>query len=95
MSITTLDPSQAGLADKANAGIDRISSGAHQAVDRVADAAAAAAQQLSTRKQELYALQDRWSDSARQCVRQHPFASIGVALGIGALLSLISRISAR
>jgi ElaB/YqjD/DUF883 family membrane-anchored ribosome-binding protein len=93
MQTTTLDPTQTGLSDKAAAGIDRLSSGAHQTVDRVAQAATTAAEQIGQRGEQLRAKQEMWAESARECVRRHPMASVGIALGIGLLLSLFGRSS--
>jgi ElaB/YqjD/DUF883 family membrane-anchored ribosome-binding protein len=90
MQTTTQDPSQ-GLTDRTDAGIERLSSGAHHAVDRLAQAACAAAEQIGHRGTELRAMQEEWTESARECVRRHPFASVGIALGVGLLLSLFTR----
>lgn len=95
MQTTSFDPTQTPLADKAAAGIDRLSSGAHHAVDSVAQAAATAAEQIGQRSTELRAKQEMWTESARDCVRRHPIASVGIALGVGALLSLFGRSSVR
>ena len=76
--------------DKTAAGIDRLSSGAHQAVDKVAQAATAAAEQIGQRSTELRARQMELTDAARECVRRHPMASIGIALGVGVLLSVLT-----
>jgi len=77
--------------DKAAAGIDRLSSGAHQAVDKVAQAASTAAQQIGQRGSELRATQKQWTESAQEYVRRHPMATIGIAFGVGLLLSLFGR----
>lgn len=90
MQTTTFDPTQPAFTDKAAAGIDRLSSGAHQAVDRVAQAAATAAEQIGQRSTQLRARQVQFSDAARECVRTHPIASIGIAVGVGLLLSLFT-----
>lgn len=89
---TTLE-TPTGLSDKATAGIDRLTSGAHQAVDRVAQAATTAAEQIGQRSSQLRARQVQFSDYARECVRRHPMASIGIALGVGLLLSLFGHSS--
>lgn len=91
MQTTSFDPAQTGLPEKAAAGIDRFSTGAHQAVDRVAQAAATAAEQIGTRSTELREKQEMWTESARDCVRRHPIASVGIALGVGVVLSMFGR----
>lgn len=90
MQTTSFEPTASSMTDKATTGIDRISSGAHEAVDRVAQAAATAAEQLGQRSVQLRARQAELTDAARECVRRHPLASIGIAVGIGLLLSLIN-----
>ena len=92
---TILDPSQAGFADKTAASIDRLSTGAHQAVDKVAQAASTAAEQIGERTGQLRARQAQLSEAARECVRRHPMASVGIALGVGALLSMLSMFNGR
>lgn len=77
-------------ADRASARIDRMSSGAQHAVERVADAASTAARTISRRGSELRARQSQMTESARDCVRRHPIASVGIAVGVGLLLSLFS-----
>lgn len=89
------DAAQAGFTEKTSAGIERLTSGAHQALDRVAEAATSAAQQVGYRGRELRQMQTHWTSSARDCVRDHPFASIGVALGVGLVLSILARLTPR
>lgn len=88
MNITSKSNStSAALAERAAAGIGRASSSAHQAVDRMAESAAFAAERLGRTGGQLRAKQDYWMGAARGCVRNHPLASIGIALGVGLLLS--------
>ena len=93
MQTTISDPGYtgAGTADKATAGIERLSSTAHHAVDRAAESASQAAQQLADQGQRLMTTGDHWAEMTRDCVRRHPIASVGVAVGAGLLLSLITR----
>jgi ElaB/YqjD/DUF883 family membrane-anchored ribosome-binding protein len=78
--------------------IERVSQGAHQAVDRAADAASSVAgrfgdtvEQLADRRDELMELPEVWMEGARGYVREHPFASVGIALAAGYLLHMITR----
>jgi ElaB/YqjD/DUF883 family membrane-anchored ribosome-binding protein len=91
---TTFDQSH-GFADKTTAGIDRLSSGAHQAVDRLAHAAATTAEQIGRRGGEFRARQAQLSEAALDVVRRHPVASVGIALGVGMLLSALSMVNGR
>ena len=87
---TTPDLTPSGLADKATTGIDRMSSGAHQAVDRVAQAASSAAEEIGRRGTALKERQVQLSEAARECVRRHPMASVGIAVAVGVVLSLLN-----
>jgi ElaB/YqjD/DUF883 family membrane-anchored ribosome-binding protein len=78
-------------ADRAAAGIERLSSTAHHAVDRAAETAATAAHQLADQGQRLVSTGDHLAEMTRDCVRHHPIASVGVAVGVGLLLSLLTR----
>jgi ElaB/YqjD/DUF883 family membrane-anchored ribosome-binding protein len=70
-------------ADRAAAGIERLSSTAHHAVT--------AAHQLADQGQRLVSTGDHLAEMTRDCVRHHPIASVGVAVGVGLLLSLLTR----
>jgi len=80
-----------GISEKAAAGIDRLATGAHDALDRAAAAATSTAQQLGARGDELLATRDAWLESTRGYVRQHPFAALGAAFAVGFLLSRLTR----
>jgi ElaB/YqjD/DUF883 family membrane-anchored ribosome-binding protein len=89
---TTATPSgNGGMAEKAAASIDRLSSTAHQAVDRVASAATTTAHQLGEKGEEWIATTDHWMEGTRGYVRQHPLAALGMALAVGFLLSRLTR----
>jgi ElaB/YqjD/DUF883 family membrane-anchored ribosome-binding protein len=80
-----------GMSDKASQNIDRLSSTAHTAVDRVAQVASSSAQRLSEKSTEWMETGDQWLNTTRETVREHPIAALGVAFGIGYLLSKLSR----
>jgi len=79
------------MADKAATTVDRLSSTAHETVDRVAAAASSGAQRLSAKGSEWMETGDQWLSTTRDTVREHPIAALGVAFGIGYLLSRLSR----
>ncbi len=81
----------ASRAAEATESIDRLSATAHQAVDRAADVATSAVHQIAERGHRLASAGDYWASATRDCVRRHPIASVGVALGAGLLLSLLTR----
>jgi ElaB/YqjD/DUF883 family membrane-anchored ribosome-binding protein len=71
--------------------IERASKGAHQAVDRAADMASSVAERVGDKRDELWEMQENWVEGARDYVREHPIAALGMALAAGYLLSMIMR----
>jgi ElaB/YqjD/DUF883 family membrane-anchored ribosome-binding protein len=89
------DPSNArsnadALGQKAHGGIDRLSSSAHDAVDRAAGVATAAAERFGAKGKDLVAAGDQWMSVTRDYVREHPVATVGIAVAVGYLLSRIT-----
>jgi ElaB/YqjD/DUF883 family membrane-anchored ribosome-binding protein len=78
------------FADKAHVGIDRLSTGAHDTVERVAAATANAAERLGAKGGEWLQAKDQWAESTRGYVREHPLAALGIALAAGYLLSRLT-----
>jgi ElaB/YqjD/DUF883 family membrane-anchored ribosome-binding protein len=81
-----------------NKNIERASQGAHHAVDRATDAASSVAgrfgdtvDQLVEKRDALMELPENWIEGARDYVREHPVASVGIALAAGYLLHMITR----
>ncbi len=71
--------------------IQRATRSAHAAVDSVADKVSSVANGLRDRVDGAGDTRDEWIESARDAIRQHPFAAVAGALVIGAaLLSLRS-----
>lgn len=60
--------------------IDRLSQGAHSAVERAAQ-----------KGEELVEMKDNWVEGAADYVREHPLAALGIAAAAGYLFSVISR----
>ena len=86
----------------ADPAIERMARSAHSAVDRVAGTAGSAVERVRTgvqgtvgtvteRMHDLRSNGEVWVDSARERVREHPLATIGVALAAGYLLARILR----
>ena len=88
---TTTFGTEAELGDKTAAGIERVSDTAHKAVDRFSDAATSAAEQFSEKRRKFASMGDHWIDVSQECVRRHPFASVGIAVGVGLLLARLKR----
>ena len=71
--------------------IKRATQGAHDAVDSVAARVSSVADGLRGGVDSAADTRDEWLESARDAIRQHPFAAVAGALVIGAaLLSLRS-----
>jgi len=77
--------------DKASAvtrpAVDELTSGAHHAVDRLAGSATHVAESLEVKGEELQALQGRLTESCRTHLRDHPVATIGIAVAAGYMLN--------
>ena len=75
------------VADSANASVDYLASGAHEAVDKVAGAATRAAESIEDKGEQLKDLQVQWLENSRKYVRENPAKALGIAVVGGFLLS--------
>lgn len=73
--------------DKARPALDQLVSGAHGAVDRAGVAATSAAGTLGLKGEQLNVNTQRIVDQAQGYVREHPVASLGMAVAAGYFLS--------
>ena len=73
--------------DAATATVDKIASGAHQAVDRIASAATSAASQFGVKGEDFMMARDRVVDY----VRTKPVTALGIALAAGFIIARITR----
>jgi len=71
--------------------IDRLSQGAHSAVDRAASVASSMSERVGQKGEELMEMKDNWVEGAAEYVREHPIAALGIAAAAGYLFSMISR----
>ena len=71
--------------------LDNLSQTAHDTVDRATQAASQVAERWGEKAEELMALQENWVEGARDYVKEHPFAALGIALAAGYLLSALTR----
>jgi ElaB/YqjD/DUF883 family membrane-anchored ribosome-binding protein len=76
-----------GGSDAATATVDKIASGAHQAVDRIASAATSAASQFGVKGEDLMVAKDR----VVEYVRNKPVTALGIALAAGFIIARITR----
>ena len=70
--------------------LGRLTETAQQTMERVTHAAAEAASRLSEHGEELWALQGRALDTARSYVREHPVATVAIAVAVGLLISRLT-----
>jgi ElaB/YqjD/DUF883 family membrane-anchored ribosome-binding protein len=87
-----------GSGAQSGASMDRMVQSAHEAVDRLAEKAGpaidklrstmgSATDKLPMSRDELSAMQEEWTTTLRETVREHPLASLAVAAAAGVLLS--------
>ncbi len=89
-------------ADRAHTTVDRVAQGAHDTVDRLASkagpaldrarsAATDAKSTLYAKYDDFMAMEEEWAESARDQIRAHPLAVVGIALVAGLLIGRLSR----
>jgi ElaB/YqjD/DUF883 family membrane-anchored ribosome-binding protein len=76
---------QETVAEHASAGLSRLSDSAQQTMERFTHAASQAASRLSEQGEAL--MHGRAAETARNYMREHPLATIGIAVAVGLLLS--------
>jgi ElaB/YqjD/DUF883 family membrane-anchored ribosome-binding protein len=74
-------------AQSAHAMVDRVAEKAGPTVERVRSGINSASETLETGVEHFGEMQDRWLEDCRGCVRDHPLASVGLAVAVGVLLS--------
>ena len=89
---TTTTQTGADVASRASEKLSSITGAAQETMDRWSSAASQAANRLSARGEELWEMRGQAADTARTYMREHPLATIGIAVAIGLILSrLLSR----
>lgn len=89
---TTTGQTTEDLKNRASEKLNQFSDTAQQTMDRVTQAASDAASRLSARGEELWAMRGQATETARTYMREHPLATIGIAVAVGLILSrLLSR----
>jgi ElaB/YqjD/DUF883 family membrane-anchored ribosome-binding protein len=79
-------------ASRASEKLNNLGDTAQQTVERLTNAASQAASRLSAKGEELWAMRGDATETARTYMRDHPVATIGIAVAIGIVLSkLLSR----
>lgn len=75
--------------------VDRLASQAGPAMERMRAMAADAQERMRQKYGDLGAMEEEWVTMARTCVRDHPLASVAVAVVAGMLISRMSSSSSR
>ena len=92
----------AQAAERAHSTVDRVAQGAHETVDRLAakaapmldrarTAAGDAQNTLYAKYDDFMAMEEEWAESARDQIRAHPLAVVGIAVLAGLLIGRLSR----
>ena len=71
--------------------VDRVAAKAAPAVERLVSGAHSASGAVQQRARDAGDLGHEWADSLRATVRDHPLASIAVALAVGVLVSSLAQ----
>lgn len=66
---------------------DKVSSSAHEAYDKVADATSQAAEALGEKGEQLKKAEQKLMKNCSRYVRDNPVTSLGIAVAAGFLLS--------
>ena len=85
------DPAIERVARTAHSAVDRVAGTANTAVERMRSGMHGAMGTVSGRMQDLSSRREMWTDDARERVREHPLAALGVALAAGYLLARLLR----
>lgn len=75
------------VSQAARPAVERATSGAHQAVDRAEVVAKQAADALGAQADHLKQAQAHLTEACGNYMRSYPMASLGVAVGVGYMLS--------
>jgi len=71
--------------------IERVSDGAHRAVDQAANRVGAIADRFGEKADEGLEMKEDWLEAGRDYVREHPVAALSIALAAGYVLSAFMR----
>jgi ElaB/YqjD/DUF883 family membrane-anchored ribosome-binding protein len=76
-----------GNTNRVDETIGRVKSGAHEAVDKAADAATQVADAIGQKGEHIRNAEQQFVEDCRGYIHQNPVASLGIAVGVGFLLS--------
>jgi len=84
---TTAAQGAQDLASRATEKLTNVTTAAQDTMNRWSSAASEAANRLSARGEELWEMRGQAADTARTYMREHPVATIGIAVAVGLILS--------
>jgi ElaB/YqjD/DUF883 family membrane-anchored ribosome-binding protein len=67
--------------------VNHLKSGAHDVMDKVANASSQAAEALSKKGEELHSIEQSLVKNCRGYLQDNPVAALGIAVGVGFLIS--------
>ncbi|MBF6649290.1 MULTISPECIES: YqjD family protein [unclassified Methylobacter] len=70
--------------------IDKLSSTAEEAAEKIASVTSQATEVLGEKGEQLKELEEQLMEDARDYIREHPITSMGIALAAGFMLSQIT-----
>lgn len=70
--------------------IDKLSSAAEEAAEKIANVTSQATDVLGEKGEKLMEMEAQLVEDARDYIREHPIASMGIALAAGFMLSQIT-----
>lgn len=70
--------------------IDKLSSAAEEAAEKIASVTSQATDVLGEKGEQLKELEEQLMEDARDYIREHPITSMGIALAAGFMLSQIT-----
>jgi ElaB/YqjD/DUF883 family membrane-anchored ribosome-binding protein len=76
-----------GNTNRVDETIDRLKSGAHEAVDKAANATSQAADAIGQKGEQLKNAEQQFVEDCRGYIHENPVASLAIAVGAGFLLS--------
>lgn len=78
------------VAETAHRVVDQLAGKAGPAVDRLRSTVSGARDSMGRHVEDLSHTRDEWMDSARESVRRHPLAAVGIAAAVGYLLARLT-----
>jgi ElaB/YqjD/DUF883 family membrane-anchored ribosome-binding protein len=67
--------------------VNQLKSVAHEAMDKVVHATGQAGEALSEKGEQLHNLEQNWVKNCRGYVHDNPIVTLGIAVGVGFILS--------